>query len=1113
MKKIMSILRFGLVLFAVVTVTLAAQAQLTCANCSGRDTTSYTNGQSNDSLFFLCQGDAAALRVFWPSGDLRNVQWYRFISVSNTWAPIVNQLQVAQGAYGAGPGGYRAVVTDGSGQLVYDEVCWVSRINSPAIVNANTIQPGCTSVQLSGLYIGGAITGYYNSPPLNFDSAFVFSENSSIELCMNIVHPILSDLSIELVAPSACGSAVVLLTSTQTPTEPDSICFNSDAVGLCFTNASAQSYNLCALPNFDVGGSYGAYGTDAQAIDWSPLVGCDVTEPGWRLNVRDCYGGANGDIVSVSMTISDEANTLSQEFLPAPGQSLEILDTGCDSSLFTSVLLERYYPQSTLLSQGVGIAWEAFPPFDLPNNGIGLNHFINPAPTQDTYFQLRLTGIELGEACGSNSSDIEFYDYIQPDSTVIALTDSVLCITDSALLLTSSISEGSWVGPLDSIAGGVLFNPAAVGPGLWSIAFEPVSSCIEPTEVFVLVDVAPEILLPSATTFCSTEELVDLTAAPNGGVWSGLGVVDALLGEFSPSQVPGNASQLTYSVGGNCPAQDSVVMSIELYTPLQIAEADTTLCENAAPFLFTSNLSFVQWQGLGITSPNLGAFEAAEAVLGMHPVVAVYQQACTDYDTVWVSIEDASIVFGATNPVCVNGSWADLEVEAAEGVWSGNGIVDSLLGVVDPVLLGVGVHYVTYQLGNSCASSDSLAISVEDFPDIQLGLPQGVCVDQVEFALAADVGGGVFSGAGVVLADTQWLFNPQLAGVGSAVVRYDYSDVCSVSVFDSLEVYSLPSLVVAADTAICPEGEALLFVSGAWQYGWAPSSSLLTPQEATTIAQPSSTTTYAVAGESIYGCFSSEEVTVTVFDAPVLTANGPLEMCPGESEVLEVVGITQAQWVGEAVESPLELITTVAPSQTTTYTVTGEDENGCVGSTSVEVIVHQPLAFFSVSDSLAIPPVEVQFTNLSNGDYFVWDFGNGDTLLTTDLNAQVLSVYDGATVHTISLTAYLNGCPSVFSLSIETYYDSELLLVPNIVTPNGDGRNDTWLVETRNMDDLQIDIFNRWGRPVDHLDGIDDRWDPKEFSSGTYYYKLVATGLDGEGYNREGNITVVRSED
>jgi gliding motility-associated-like protein len=478
-----------------------------------------------------------------------------------------------------------------------------------------------------------------------------------------------------------------------------------------------------------------------------------------------------------------------------------------------------------------------------------------------------------------------------------------------------------------------------------------------------------------------------------------------------------------------------------------------------------------------------------------------------------VLVENASIQLTQTAAVCVNSDPVDLEVTATEGLWSGEGLIDSIQGMVDPELLDAGLHFFTYTLSNSCASVDSIGLSVEDFPDVQLGLPDGLCVDQSEFVLLANYEGGAFSGDGVVTELNQSNFNPQVAGEGTAFVQYDYSDVCSVSVIDSLVVYPLPDLVVTADTAICPEGEALLSVSGALQYGWAPSSSLLMPQAATTIAQPNSTTTFAVAGESIYGCFATEEVTVTVFDAPVLTTNGPLEMCPGETEVLEVNGIAAAQWEGDAIESPLELITTVAPSETTTYSVTGEDENGCVGSASVEVIVHQPQALFSVSDTLATPPLEVQFTNLSNGDYFIWDFGNGDTLLTADLNAQVLSVYDGVSVHTISLTAYLNGCPSVFSISIETYYDSELLLVPNIVTPNGDGRNDTWRVETRNMEGLQVDIFNRWGVAVDHLDGINDRWDPKGLSSGTYYYKLIATGLDGEGYNREGNITVVRTED
>ena len=103
--------------------------------------------------------------------------------------------------------------------------------------------------------------------------------------------------------------------------------------------------------------------------------------------------------------------------------------------------------------------------------------------------------------------------------------------------------------------------------------------------------------------------------------------------------------------------------------------------------------------------------------------------------------------------------------------------------------------------------------------------------------------------------------------------------------------------------------------------------------------------------------------------------------------------------------------------------------------------------------------------------------------------------------------------PSTFSLSIETYYDSELLVVPNVVTPNDDGKNDTWRIETRNMEEMHVDIFNRWGVLVGQLHGINDKWDANESSSGTYYFKLIATGLDGEGYNREGYFTVLRPED
>jgi gliding motility-associated-like protein len=1104
-------------LIALMNVCLehAVFAQLSCVNCPGRDTTSYTNAYLNDSLYFICQGETASLHVEW-SGDVpNNVHWYRFISTSNTWTLISTQNQVLESSYNATPGGFRVLVTDDSDNVIFEDICWVSRINSPPIVNANTLQPGCGPIQLSGLYLAGNITGYYNPPPVNFEDAYLFNENSDIEICLNITHPILADLSIELVTPAACGSQTILLTDTQTPEETDSICYNSDAVGLCFTNESASIYNLCELSNFDVGGSFSSFGNPAQNIDWAPLIGCDVTQPGWAINIRDCFGGANGSLVSATLIIDEGAVNeipIHHDFLPVEEQDFTILDTGCDSSLYTVIQLERIYPQSTLLSQGIGIAWETEPAIQLPNNGVGLSLLLDPGPTQDVYFYLSLTNIEISDACGAISYDVEFFDYIEPDSSVIALTDSVLCLGDAGILVTSSIAEGSWSGPVEVTDDGAFFDPALVGTGLWAIAFEPVSACIEPTQVMVLVDEAPQPALITSNSYCDQDTAVNLVASPSGGYWIGEAITDSLAGIFNPSLVSGDNATLTYRVLGNCPIDASVVLEIENFIPLEITSLDSAVCEVAGTVTFLANLPNVVWDGDGITDANQAIFNPAVAGVGEHVVVAMYNQACSSRDTLHIRVDDASIDLTEPNPVCVDAEPLALQVLATPGIWSGTGLIDSLQGIVDPQLLPAGLHYFYYTLSNSCLLRDSVALSVESFPSIQIGLPDGICVDQSDFVLLANFEGGDFSGNGVYTFENQWYFTPQLAGVGLSVLQYDYSDVCTLSVLDTIEIYALPELVISADTSICPEGEATLLASGAFSYGWAPANTLVTPQEALTIAQPDVTTTFAVAGQSAQGCFSTAEVTVEVLESPQLTINGPAELCPGESVILEALGVISAEWSGPSIESPLELSTFVSPTQTTTYELMGFDENGCVGQTSLEVVVPQPVALFIASDTLGTPPMDVQFTNLSNGDYFVWDFGNGDSLITSDLNASATSIYDGAGISVITLTAFLSGCPATYSMEVETYYDSELLLIPNVVSPNGDGKNDVWRLETRNMETMHVDIFNRWGVKVEELDGIDDKWSPDAFATGTYYFHLFATGLDGEAYNREGHITVLCSE-
>lgn len=93
---------------------------------------------------------------------------------------------------------------------------------------------------------------------------------------------------------------------------------------------------------------------------------------------------------------------------------------------------------------------------------------------------------------------------------------------------------------------------------------------------------------------------------------------------------------------------------------------------------------------------------------------------------------------------------------------------------------------------------------------------------------------------------------------------------------------------------------------------------------------------------------------------------------------------------------------------------------------------------------------------------------------------------------------------------------NDFLQFPNVVTPNGDGINDKFviknLVEGLAYPINQLDIYDRWGGRVFHKDNIsteDDFWDPANVPSGTYYYKFSAHGYNGN-IDHNGVIEVIK---
>lgn len=115
----------------------------------------------------------------------------------------------------------------------------------------------------------------------------------------------------------------------------------------------------------------------------------------------------------------------------------------------------------------------------------------------------------------------------------------------------------------------------------------------------------------------------------------------------------------------------------------------------------------------------------------------------------------------------------------------------------------------------------------------------------------------------------------------------------------------------------------------------------------------------------------------------------------------------------------------------------------------------------------------------------------------------------GATQYYYVNAQYGNGCSGLDSILV-IYITCEGQLnkdsIPNVFTPNNDGKNDLYYIKDLcNYDGFRFVIYNRWGKIIYETSDTKFRWDGttnsgEEASEGTYYYLMHAKSKDFHGY-------------
>jgi gliding motility-associated-like protein len=235
---------------------------------------------------------------------------------------------------------------------------------------------------------------------------------------------------------------------------------------------------------------------------------------------------------------------------------------------------------------------------------------------------------------------------------------------------------------------------------------------------------------------------------------------------------------------------------------------------------------------------------------------------------------------------------------------------------------------------------------------------------------------------------------------------------------------------------------------------------------------------YYVKVTSDKGCTTLDSTVVALSSKPLVNAGNDGVVCEGSTITLHSTtsNFTSFQWSPVSEISDPAIADPVAyPVGTTLYVLTASN-NECKVADSVTIVVNKNPVVNAGPDKVIIEGQSVMLEGAASG-----------TEVTSDWSPHLFIDQPGVLTPTVDPPANQNYVLKVSSnVGCGTVNDSMLVKVfkkvyiPNAFTPNGDGVNDTWFIETLEAyPQAEVKVFNRYGQKVFDNHGVHKDWDGK----------------------------------
>lgn len=599
----------------------------------------------------------------------------------------------------------------------------------------------------------------------------------------------------------------------------------------------------------------------------------------------------------------------------------------CSRSITTGTYCANQAPVTLTMSGTPGATYQWY-----KNNIAIIGATLISLPTATSgvgYYKCR-----INDGCGQDSLAPGITVSVVAIPTVAISGPTLLCSGQSITLTGSSGGASQWYKNGVLVAGATSNTISVSLPGIYNMIKTNLNTCKDSAANgrVVVLSASPTIAVNSGS-ICSGNSF---TMTPSG----------ALTYTFSNgASVVTPTANASYSITGTssvgCVSSNTAISSVTVNITPTVSSNSGSICLGESFTITPSGgNTYTISGGAAVVTPTANA---------SFNIICTSSAGCVSSNTAVsnVSVNPLPNVSVNSGVICSGGSFTIIPTGANTYTISGG------LAIVSPISNTTYSVTGTSSLGCLSPAPVICSVTVNSLPVITVN-SGSICSGNSFTIVPSGAATYTISGGSSVVSPTS---NSTYSVIGTSSLGC----LGAASAISSVTVVALPSVSVNSG-AVCKGQSFTLSPSGANSYSFSSGNAVVTP---------STTSSYSVNGTNAQGCVSANAIsTVTVNSLPNVTASSSNNtICVGETSTLSASGASSYVW--NTTSTLVSLV--VSPTTTTSYTVTGTDNNGCVNTSSVTQNVNACTSLASIARvdnivSVYPNPNSGEFTLSANSD-------------------------------------------------------------------------------------------------------------------------------------------------